>query len=402
MKTTNILWIFLFCTQVVGLARGEQPKAPDSQNRGWRFWPPAWTSKKPDPSEKAQTASSVPLFEVQTLVQGLGMVWGMVFINPNEILLTEKQGHFKKLNIKTGKLQKVRAAVSVYSGGQGGLMDVRLHPRFSTNRRVYFAYSKKIGPRRQSTAIAYGILIGHQLAEIKDIFMARPEFSSRIHFGCRMAFDKKGFLFVSIGDRGRRQEAQKKDSHLGKILRLNDEGKPAKGNPFENHPRAFKEIWSLGHRNPQGLYFHPRTQKLWIHEHGPRGGDELNRIQKGGNYGWPVVTYGKEYWGPSIGEGYKKQGIIPPVKYYTPSIAPSGLLVYSGKKIKQWEGDFFSGSLAFRHLNRLKIKNGKVIKEERLLKDQGFRVRHIIEGPEGFIYLSTDEGHILRLRPPGS
>ena len=202
-----------------------------------------------------------------------------------------------------------------------------------------------------------------------------------------------------MGDRGQKKEAQNLNSHLGKLLRLTEEGKIPPDNPFVGQKNTQTEIWSYGHRNPQGLFLHGETEEIWLQEHGPKGGDEINLIKKGRNYGWPVVTHGKSYVGFKIGEGVAKKGMEQPVKYWTPSIAPCGLLIYSGKKFPQWKGDLFSGALALTHLNRLKIKNKKVLEEERLLSRLNLRIRNVIEGPEGFIYISADRGWILKLQP---
>ncbi len=337
-------------------------------------------------------------FVVEVMAEDLGIIWGMVFISDNEILFTERHGHIKKLNIDDGKLSSVSGAPKVYARGQGGLLDIALHPRFSENKKLYLSYSK-IKKRKQTTAVAVGVLKKGKITLLKDIFVARPAISSSRHFGSRLVFDKKGFLYVTVGDRANRQFAQGLDNHLGKVLRLTDEGQPPKNNPFVSVKGALPEIWSLGHRNPQGLFLHPETGRIWEQEHGPRGGDEINLIKKGKNYGWPTITYGREYWGPKIGEGFRKKGMEQPIKYYTPSIAPSGLIIYSGKKFKKWKNSFFSGALVLKHLNRVKIINQKVFQEERLLSDLHFRVRHVIEGPKGFIYLSVDKGKILRLKP---
>ena len=370
-----------------------------SQNLHWRnlflifsFFLPVCFA---DFSEPAANKASEP-FKVEEMAQGLGVVWGMVFLNDREILFTEREGQFKKLNLKTKRIQSLSGAPEVYARGQGGLMDVALHPHFQKNKKVYFSYSKR-KKRKQTMAVAVGILKRKQLIQVKDIFEAQPIVSSSIHFGSRLVFDKQGFLFVTVGDRGKRHSAQNLKTHLGKILRLTDRGAPPPDNPFVSVKEAQPEIWSLGHRNPQGIFIHPETGELWEQEHGPRGGDEINQIQKGQNYGWPVITFGREYWGPSIGEGRVKKGMKQPVKHFTPSIAPSSLLIYSGKVFKKWKGDFFSGALVLTHLNRLKIIKGKV--EERLLSQLKLRVREVIEGPDGLIYLSTDEGKILRLIP---
>ena len=359
---------------------------------------PAFSDVKNAPVISSTAGES---FQVEVKARGLGVVWGMVFLNDKEILFTEREGRFKKLNIQTGTVRRISGAPKVYARGQGGLLDVALHPDFAKNKKVYFSYSKAVG-KKQTTALAVGVLKGNRLVQVRDLFTASPPVSSSRHFGSRLVFDDRGFLFITIGDRARRHNAQDLGSHLGKILRLNDKGKAVPSNPFASVPSALPEIWSLGHRNPQGLFIHPVTGALWAQEHGPRGGDEINHIQKGKNYGWPIVTHGREYWGGSLGEGTAKKGMESPIKHYTPSIAPSGLLIYSGRRFKKWRGDFFSGALVLTHLNRLKIVNKRAMEEERLLADLKFRVRHVIEGPEGFIYISVDSGKILKLKPAPS
>ncbi len=339
-------------------------------------------------------------FEVEVLLEGQGVVWGMIFVNEDEMLFTKRSGTLKLFHTKTKKLQVIVGVPEVYSSGQGGLLDIVLHPNFSSNKRIYFSYSKNKGSK-QTTVLATAILNREEkkLEQVKDIFLARPFVNSQNHFGSRLAFNKEGFLFMTVGDRLNRHFAQKLNSHFGKVLRLTDQGKAPANNPFAKEKDAFPEIWSLGHRNPQGLFIDSNTNEVWEQEHGPRGGDEINLIKKGANYGWPIITYGREYFGPKIGKGTKKKGLEQPIKYFTPSIAPSGLLIYSGKKFKKWKGDFFSGALALRHLNRLKIAKQKVLEEERLLSSLGVRVRNVMEGPRGFIYVSVDDGRIFRLKP---
>ena len=287
--------------------------------------------------------------------------------------------------------------ISYMSEGREGYWILPFLPIFQQAKKYIFLIPKK-KVKKKTTGISYGILKGNHLTQIKEIFSAKPALSSRIHFGSRMVFDQDGFLFITVGERHNRHFAQNLNTHMGKILRLTEEGKAPSTNPFVDHKNALPEIWSFGHRNPQGLTLHPISGELWAHEHGPRGGDEINLIKKGKNYGWPIITYGTEYWGPKIGEGTRKEGLEQPIKYYVPSIAPSGLLIYSGKKIKQWRGDFFSGALVLEHLNRLKFKNNKVVKEERLISKSGFRVRNVIEGPEGSIYISVDSGRIFKIK----
>ena len=286
----------------------------------------------------------------------------------------------------------------MYHQGQGGLLDIEVHPQFQTNQKIYLAYSiTKDG--KHTTALASGVFKNNQIHSLENIFVARPWVDTSRHFGSRLAFDSNGFLYVTVGDRVNRKKAQKLDNHFGKTLRLTDQGHFVKDNPFVSVRGALPEIWSFGHRNAQGLFFHPQTKELWLHEHGPRGGDEINQVQKGKNYGWPVITYGREYWGPKIGKGTSKKGMEQPVKHYIPSIAPSGLMIYSGKQFQTWKHHFFSGALVLRHLNQIQIRNGRVSSEERLLSDLNFRIREVTEGPQGLIYLGVDEGKILRLKP---
>ena len=399
------------------------PPAPPAKGpaAGSSEKPPAKGGPAPRPKAKkilfsraAGGKGAVP-FKAEVLAEGRGVPWGMAFLNSGEILFTEKQGLLSRLHIPTGKISPVAGAPPSVYGGQGGLLDLALHPRFRQNRRVYFSYTAADGEKgKKTTAVAYGILKGGRIAGLKTIFKARPGFFGGRHFGSRLVFDKEGFLFVTVGDRAEKQEAQSLSSHMGAVLRLTDEGAPAPGNPFAAQPGgrragpaqasqrqkgALPEIWSFGHRNPQGLFLHPETGELWVLEHGPKGGDELNLIKKGRNYGWPIITYGRSYAGFKIGEGRAKKGMEQPVKYWAPSISPCGLMIYSGKKFPAWRGHFFAGALSGRHLSRLKIAKGRVLEEERLLASLGLRFRNIIEGPEGFIYAATDQGHILRLAP---
>ncbi|MBC6416106.1 MAG: PQQ-dependent sugar dehydrogenase [Bdellovibrionales bacterium] len=340
-----------------------------------------------------------PPFKVEIIAKDLGIPWGMVFLNEKELLWTEKQGKVKKINLETKKISPISLSIkNLYYHGQGGLLDVALHPNFKQNQWVYFSYGLSVG-KKQTTALGRAKLKGNKMTSFKTLFLAQDDYNSNRHFGSRMQFDDKGFLFITIGDRAKKKEAQNLSSHLGKLLRLDENGKAVKDNPFFNTKGAKPEIYSYGHRNPQGLFIHPETKEIYLQEHGPRGGDEINLIKKGRNYGWPVITHGRAYSGLKIGEGTHKKGMEQPIKYWVPSIAPSSLLIYSGKKFPNWLGNFFSSSLVLTHLNRLQIQNNKVIKEDRLLSNLDFRFRHVIEGPKGFLYLSVDQGMILKLSP---
>ena len=345
-----------------------------------------------------ENSASTP-FKVEVLAEGLGVPWGMAFLNGEELIWTERQGQLKKIHIPTGCVSPVGGAPPVYARGQGGLLDIVLHPDFSSNQWLYLTYSVSVEDG-QSTALARGRLANNEITDLKRLFYAKPVVTGTRHFGSRLLFDDKGFLFMTVGDRGRPDMAQDLSTHFGKLLRLDEEGRPAPGNPFADRASALPEIYSTGHRNPQGLFLHPSTKKLYVQEHGPQGGDEINLIKAGANYGWPVITYGVSYvTGFKIGEGTHKKGMEQPIKYFKPSIAPSSLLIYSGKAFPEWRGDFFSAALALRHLNRLHPLGGEKFKEERLLSSLSFRFRHVIEGPEGLIYASVDEGMILRISP---
>ena len=340
-----------------------------------------------------------PLFKVEILAKNLGVPWGMAFLNERELIWTERKGLVKKIDILTGQITAITVRFkNLYKKRQGGLLDLALHPKFTKNNKIYFTYSFSKG-KKQSTVLARGQLKGNKIINLKKLFIAKDLYSSRKHFGSRLAFDKKGFLFMTVGDRGQKKSAQDLSSHLGKLLKLDENGKASPDNPFIKNKKARPEIYSYGHRNPQGLFIHPETEQIYLQEHGPKGGDEINLIQTGKNYGWPVITYGRAYTGFKIGEGTHKEGMEQPIKYWTPSIAPSSLLIYSGKKFSDWRGDLFSGALILTHLNRLKLHKLKVIKEERLLSSLNLRFRDVIEGPQGFIWASVDEGMILKISP---
>ena len=338
---------------------------------------------------------------LETVAVGLENPWGMAFLPDGRVLVTERPGRLR-IVATDGSLSAPLAGVPpVAAGGQGGLLDVALHPGFSDNRLVYLSYSEP-GDGGNSTAVARGRLEGNALLDVEVIFSQQPKFDSSAHFGSRLVFARDGTLFVTLGDRyKRRDDAQTLDNHHGKIVHINDDGSVPEGNPFADRAGALPEIWSLGHRNLQGATLHPQTGELWTHEHGPSGGDEINISRAGNNYGWPVITYGEEYIGGSIGEGTHKDGMEQPLHYWVPSIAPSGM-IFVDQRIPAWQGNLLIGSLKFDQLVRLELDNDKVVHEERLLdKALGERVRDVAQGPDGAIYLLTDErkGRLLRLAP---
>jgi len=352
----------------------------------------------------ATAHSQTPALRVEVVASGLQNPWGVAFIDGGRFLVTERPGRMRVV-AADGRLGEPLAGLPpVDAGGQGGLLDVITDSGFANNRTVYFCYAEP-GEGGNSTALASARLSADatRLEAVKVIFSQAPKFSSRAHFGCRIVETADGLLFLTLGDRfSRMADAQTLDNHHGKVVRIAKDGSVPPGNPFVNRAGAKPEIWSLGHRNLQGAALGP-DGRLWTSEHGPQGGDEINRPEAGKNYGWPVITYGENYGGGAIGEGITaKAGLEQPVHQWTPSIAPSGLaFVKSERYGKAWQGNLLAGSLKFRYLARLEIKGGRVVNEERLLPDLNARVRDVREGPDGFIYLLTDErnGRLLRLHP---
>jgi len=279
------------------------------------------------------------------------------------------------------------------------LPDVALHPDFADNRWVYLSYAAS-GPGGYGTEVARGRLRGDRLEDLEVIFRALPKESGGRHFGSRLVFDRGGHLYITLGDRGHRPNGQDLGTHTGSIVRVHDDGSVPADNPFTGGERP--EIFTYGNRNVQGAALHPRTGVLWAHEHGPQGGDELNIIKSGRNYGWPVITYGANYGtGTKIGEGTHKAGMEQPLWYWDPSIAPSGMTFYTGDQFPRWRSSIFVGALAFELLARLEIDGGRVVKEERLLEGEYGRIRAVEQGPDDCLYLLTDErnGRVLRIEP---
>lgn len=351
--------------------------------------------------------------QVEQLASGFGVPWGLALISDEpakcELLITERQGKISLLDCLSGEHDQVAGAPDVLVSGQGGLLDVAVPSDYSDHGWIYFTYSKMVVRDGEelggATVLARSLLDRSEgvltLVQWQTLLVTRSASDSGRHFGSRIAFDTQGHIYFGVGDRGDRPNAQDLTNHAGSIIRLHRDGRVPDDNPFVGHRSALPEIWSFGHRNPQGLAFDPDSNRLWESEHGPRGGDEVNRIEAGANYGWPVISYGKEYWGPiSVGEGTKKAGMEQPFKTYIPSIAPASLLLYSGDAFLQWRGNLFSGALKLRHLNRLVVnQQGEVISEQRLLQSLDERVRALAQSSEGWIFLSTDSGRILRLRP---
>lgn len=339
----------------------------------------------------------------ETVASGLAHPWAVAFIDEGRFLVTERAGRMRVVEAD-GKIGPPLGGVpAVAAGGQGGLLDVVTDSGFARNRQVYFCFSEP-GAGGNSTALARARLSQDRsrLEEVQVLFSQKPKVQSQMHFGCRIVEARDGHLFLVLGDRySRMQDAQKLDNHNGKVVRVRKDGSPGEGNPFAGRSGALPEIWSLGHRNAQGATLGP-DGRVWMHEHGPQGGDEINVPEAGRNYGWPVITYGENYGGGAIGEGItERQGLEQPLHHWTPSIAPSGMAFLTSDRYgPQWKGNLFVGSLKFGYLGRLELAGGKVQREHRLLQGVG-RVRDVRQGPDGLLYLVTDspEGRLVRVAP---
>ncbi len=336
---------------------------------------------------------------VTVLAEDLGRPWAVLPLPDGRLLLTFKEGKME-IRDQAGKLlNTIGNLPEVDSRGQGGLLDAVPDPEFMQNRTLYWAFSEKRG-EGNLTSIAKGQLSADEsrIENTVIIFRATPELNSTLHFGCRLVFDKEGYLYASVGERSKlegRKQSQWLNSGLGKIFRLTKEGKPAPGNPFLNTPDAMPEIYSYGHRNPQSLDFHPVTGELWEAEFGPRGGDELNLVKAGKNYGWPTITYGIEYSGPAIGDAIQqKEGMEQPVYYWDPVVSPSGMVFYAGNDIPEWQNNLFIACLSGVHICRLVIENGKVTGEEKLLTEYPERYRDVAY-VGGKLYAVTDSGKLM-------
>jgi glucose/arabinose dehydrogenase len=339
-------------------------------------------------------------FVLEEVTDGLGIPWGLAFISKTQLLITEREGSIKLLDIQRNTLTPVQGAPAVLAKGQGGLMDVAVPPDFTAGDWIYFTFVRA-GDGDGVTVLARAKLGSNKLVQWQDLLETRSATGTGYHFGSRIAFDEKGFVYFGVGDRGERPMAQNLSNHVGGVMRLYRDGRVPEDNPFMKRDDVLPEIWSYGHRNPQGMAYDEAQKRLWLIEHGPRGGDEINLVLPGRNYGWPVISYGKEYWGPkAVGEGTHREGMEQPIKQYTPSIAPGSLLLYSGNSFPAWRGNLFAGALKLRHLNRVSLsEDGKAIGEERLLTELGERIRALTQGPQGWLYFSTDSGKIYVIKP---
>ncbi len=350
---------------------------------------------------QSDIVSQQATFDLVTVTSGLQHPWGMAFLPNGDLLVTERPGRLRLITSQGLDPQPIPGVPDVAAQGQGGLLDVALHPNFNDNRWIYLSYSAFGNFGRAGTQVARARFENNQLSDLEVIFDMSIKTTRRLHFGSRLAFDPAGFLYISTGDRGERWRSQDLADAAGKVLRLQDDGSVPVDNPFVNQPEALSDVFTWGHRNIQGMTVHPTTGEIWTHEHGPRGGDEINVLAAGTNYGWPIITHGREYSGGIVGEGLTAQpGLAQPLLHWTPSIAPSGMAIYSGEVFPEWQGDVFVGALAGQHLARVEVEGQTVVDQERLLEGVG-RVRDVEQGLDGRLYLLIDarNGALLRLDP---
>lgn len=368
-----------------------ETKAPNTKYK------PAFDGQTRIGSVKTKTA-----FEGKMLSKDLNKPWGIVSLPDGRFLITEREGTMRIATPSGNLSDRITGLPAVNADGQGGLLGITIDPAFSDNRMIYWTFSEN-SSEGNLTAVAKGKLSADdkKIENITVIYRATPAYKGTLHYGSRILFDKTGNLIFSTGERSdkeTRPQAQDIKSGLGKVLRITTDGKPAPGNPFLDNKDARPELYSYGHRNVQGLAFHPVTGDLWENEFGPRGGDELNRIQAGKNYGWPTITYGQEYSGETIGDGItQKEGMEQPVYYWDPVISPSGMTFYSSDSIPEWKNNLFISGLSSTHIARLVIENNKVVGEERLLADEAQRFRDVTQGKDGALYAVTDNGRLYRI-----
>jgi len=377
----------------------DQNKPPVETNQANTDYKPAFEGQ----TRIAGVETTTP-YEVQLLTEDLRSPWGAVMLPDGRLLVTEKAGMMRIVDVNSGQVgEAITGIPEVDDRGQGGLLGLTLAPDFESSRMVYWTFAERV-KEGNHTAVAKGRLADNE-ARIEDaqvIYRATPTYDGKLHYGGRVVFDENGDLFVSIGERSDREtrvKAQDLQVSIGSIIHITTEGEPVSDNPFIDSDDALPEIYSYGHRNPQGLAFHPVTGELWSGEFGPRGGDELNLIKPGNNYGWPVITYGIEYRGDAIGDPVlqQKEGMEQPVYYWDPVLSPSGMTFYSGNNIPEWENNLFMGGLNSSHIARLVIKDNRVVGEERLMVDKGQRFRDVIQGNDGALYTITDAGNLYKI-----
>tara|TARA_B100000780_G_C21115655_1_gene451305 strand:- start:576 stop:1841 length:1266 start_codon:yes stop_codon:yes gene_type:complete len=394
-------------TMAVACEASNEPEVVENNNTtgGDSLLPPVETGNANtdyQPAFEGQTRVSgvktETAYSFNVIASGLSNPWGMTNLPDGRILVTEKSGTMRIVTTSGAVSGEITGIPEVVDSGQGGLLDVAVDPNFSQNRMVYWSFSQE-GEDGTATAVAKGRLSDDEttIENAQVIYTVIPEFDSYLHYGSRLEWDGNGNLFVSTGERSdieSRPEAQNLDAALGKVLRITTNGEPAEGNPFIGQAGVLPEIYSYGHRNVQGLATHPATGELWEAEFGPRGGDEVNIIHPGLNYGWPTITYGIEYSGGTIGQGITQhEGMEQPVYYWDPVVSASGITFYTGSMIGEWTNNLFLAGLSGQHIVRLVIENNKVVGEERLLAEEGKRFRDVLEGADGALYAITDGGN---------
>ncbi|MFK8019818.1 MAG: PQQ-dependent sugar dehydrogenase [Pseudomonadales bacterium] len=338
-------------------------------------------------------------FQLQVLVKNLETPWGLDFLPEGQLLITEREGRLLRYDPHNDETMEISGLPPIQVYGQGGLLDVAVHPKYAENSYIYLSYTHRTFNRLYTTRLARAKLHGRRLLELEVLFEAEPAFSTVVHYGSALLFDNDGYLRMTMGDRRNRHLAQDLTNDLGKTYRLTDDGKPAPGNPFAGISNFAPEVYSYGHRNPQGMTIDRSSGRIWVAEHGPKGGDEVNLLQMGKNYGWPVITYGEEYRGGAIGEGTHKEGMEQPLHYYVPSIATAAVEYYDGSALPGWRNSLFVAGLRSQSLSRIQLKAGKKVSEERLLEDQKLRIREVRQGPNGYLYLLVEQGMLLQISP---
>ncbi|MET3127767.1 glucose/arabinose dehydrogenase [Arcicella rosea] len=395
------LMIFSHCSQN---GSSDTPSTPSTPTSPVETNPP---NTNYSPAFSGQTrinrVRTVSDYQVSNLTTNLSNPWGITALPDGRLLITEKAGRMRIVTPTTGEVSNPISGIpTVNSAGQGGLLGLCIDPAFASNRMVYWVFSESVSGGTV-TSVAKARLANNEtsMEGISVIYRSNTPYNGNLHYGGRVVFDRTGNLIVSIGERSSseiRTMAQSANSSLGKVVRITTNGQPASGNPIFSQSNALPELFTMGHRNPQGLAVHPVTGDVWQSEHGPRGGDEINRLQAGSNYGWPVVTYGIEYGGQAIGSAIQQQnGMEQPVYYWDPVVSPSGMTFYSGNRIPEWQNNLFIGSLSGTHIVRLVIENNKVTGEERLLSNEGQRFRDITQGIDGALYAITDQGRLYKI-----
>lgn len=334
---------------------------------------------------------------VEEVLQIDSVIWAMDFIDPSTMIFTERNGRLNLLSLDDWEVTPIEGGPNVQVSDSGGLFDVFVDPEFANNRWIYLTYIKPVGDG-SATAVARGRLVGTRLTELRDLFVANNVSDESAHWGSRVVMDRQRYLYITVGDRHIPDNAQDLASHGGKVIRLHEDGRVPADNPFVGREDAAPEVWSYGHRNPQGLTVQPLTGSVFEQEHGPTGGDEINLIVRGRNYGWPVITYGDDIWGGQQAQGSSAPGMEQPLHYWKPGNAPTGLTFYRGARYPEWQGDLFSGTLR-GPVHRLTLDWATVIGEERLLPNAVDRIRDIVEGPDGLLYFATESGRISRFVP---